>query len=134
MLYFFNRTDAMDDLTRLIPAPKQPVDTGDEQNWSNMEEKIGISLPTNYKNYISTYGSGQIGRFLWIYNPFSNNKNINLLAQSDIVLDALRTIKAEHGESVCPYPIFPEKDGLLPFGRTDNGDDLFWLTKGNPEE
>lgn len=124
----------MNELIKLVPPPFQPVDIGNDQDWLAIERKIGLALPTSYKNYISRYGSGQIGRFLWIYNPFSNDQNINLLTQVDIVLDVLRTVKAKHGESICPYAIFPEESGLLPFGRTDNGDDLFWLTEGNPEE
>jgi hypothetical protein len=31
-------------------------------------------------------------------------------------------------------PIFPESDGYLPYGVTDNGDTLFWVTTGAPGE
>ena len=29
------------------------------------------------------------------------------------------------------YEVFPNKNGLLPWGYTDNGDELFWKMKGN---
>ena len=32
-----------------------------------------------------------------------------------------------YGETI-PYELFPNEDGILPFGITDNGDVLFWQT------
>jgi hypothetical protein len=31
-----------------------------------------------------------------------------------------------------PLPPFPEPGGVLPLGRTDNGDELYWVTGGDP--
>src|SRR3954469_15588520 len=33
-----------------------------------------------------------------------------------------------------PYPLYPEADGLLPWGHVDTGAELFWQTSGGPEE
>jgi hypothetical protein len=38
-----------------------------------------------------------------------------------------------YGE-VVPYKIFPAKGGLLPFAMTDNGDVLYWIVVGDPDE
>ena len=32
-----------------------------------------------------------------------------------------------------PYPLSPEPGGLYPWGSTDNGDWLYWLTNGEPD-
>jgi hypothetical protein len=32
-----------------------------------------------------------------------------------------------------PYPVFPEKGGILPWGRDENGNDYSWLTEGLPD-
>ena len=37
------------------------------------------------------------------------------------MLRELRTV----GERI-PYALFPEEEGIIPFGMTDNGDVLFW--------
>ena len=66
--------------------------------------------------------------FLWIFNPFSDNENLNLIKQTKDHTTQYRWAKRELGEEYCPFPIFPEPGGLLPFGVTDNGDVFFWLT------
>ena len=37
-------------------------------------------------------------------------------------------------EEDLPFPMWPSSGGLLPFGTTDFGDTLFWLTLGAPED
>ncbi len=49
-------------------------------------------------------------------------------------LAALRELKATHGKSYCPYPLHFEPNGLLPLGATDNGDTVFWITRGHPDQ
>lgn len=124
----------MDALNELLPPPKEPLDSKREQDWIAIEKELGLTLPGDYKQYISTYGSGKISDFLWIFNPFSKNKDLNLAIQAKKVLEVFRSMKTKYGISICPYQLFPEPDGLFPIGYTDNGDDLFWLTKGAPEE
>lgn len=31
-----------------------------------------------------------------------------------------------------PFALYPEPGGLFPWGLTDNGDRLYWLTEGEP--
>jgi hypothetical protein len=49
-------------------------------------------------------------------------------------LAALRELKGMPGIRHVPYPLFPEPGGLLPFGIDDNGDGLYWLTTGEPDQ
>jgi hypothetical protein len=119
----------IDNLLAIIPPPPVPVEASGEA-WEKVEERLGAVLPDDYKEFICHYGSGLISNFIGIYNPFSKRININLLEQSERQLWALRTLIGE-GE-VCPYELFPTPEGLLPFGRTENGDALHWLTCGSP--
>lgn len=119
-------------LLEVLPPPTTPIESGRNRDWTETEGRIGIALPDDYKQYINTYGSGQIGGFLLPFNPFSGNEYVNLVDQIRVRLDALRVIRDKYGPKECPYPLFPEKGGLLPWGATDNGDVLFWLTKGEP--
>jgi hypothetical protein len=44
-----------------------------------------------------------------------------------------RRAQAESPERF-PYPYYPEPGGLLPWGVDENGNDYFWLTKGEPSQ
>jgi hypothetical protein len=103
------------------------------REWPKIESAIGITLPNDYKGYINTFGTGCIGGFLWVFNPFSQNENLNLLKQIQKQLDILSVLKNELGKE-CPYPLFPESGGLLPWGITDNGNVLFWRTIGSADD
>jgi hypothetical protein len=121
-------------LVEVMSPPREPVETGNVEQWTNVKESLGTELPTDYKEYINTFGTGSIGAFLWPYNPFSNNENLNLITRSKLILEAMSVIKERFGDTEVPYPLFPEPEGLLPWGVTDNGDSLFWLTAGNTDE
>ena len=47
---------------------------------------------------------------------------------------ALRVLRADCGPDEVPYPVFPDAGGLFPWGGTDNGDAMHWLTIGTPSE
>jgi hypothetical protein len=119
-------------LQAILKSPEQPRETPKQENWEEVVNRLSLPLPTDYRKYIELYGTGRIDKFLWILNPFSVNANLNLFEKVRVELDALRELQAS-GEFL-PYPLFPEKGGLLPFGITDNGDVLHWLTRGAPDE
>jgi len=123
---------SMEHVTKVIPPPEHPVETGSSAEWSKIEQELNLSLPSDYKSYIARYGSGCIGGLLWPLNPFAANPNINLMQQFKGTLDALRSLRDRFGEEL-PYQLYPERGGLFPWGLTDNGDSLYWLTEGGPE-
>lgn len=120
-------------LARIIPPPDTPFEAGVGKNWRSIEEELGTRLPEDYKSFINAYGSGRIGGFLWILNPFSSNQVSNLVVQARLRLNDLRELKQDFGDEGCPYPVFPEVGGLIPWGFTDNGDLLLWLAEGESE-
>jgi hypothetical protein len=121
-------------LTHVMPPPVDPEETGSTNEWQSVEETIGTRLPSDYKQYINTYGSGSIGDFLWPYNPFSRTEALNLMQRNESDLGALREIRELAGEDEVPYPLYPEPEGLLSWGISDNGDVLYWLTQGDPDD
>jgi hypothetical protein len=120
----------IDDLRAVLSPPPLPVETHGRK-WSVVEQEIGTRLPDDYKMFIEQYGSGRINSFIWIFNPFSSNQYINLNYKIINQLEVLKTLAQDFGEK-CPYPLFPQSGGLLPFGETDNGDAIYWLTRGDP--
>jgi hypothetical protein len=45
----------------VIPRPLQPREVADTRDWEIYELATGISLPDDYKAYLSVYGTGIIG-------------------------------------------------------------------------
>ncbi len=102
----------------------------DEQDWEKAENELGIELPLDYKEFVNHYGVGGIDDFLWIYTPYSNNENFDLLKQIEVINNAYLDMKKEYPEDFT-FDVFPKVGGLLPFGGTENGDVLYWLTGGD---
>jgi hypothetical protein len=98
-----------------------------------VESRISLLLPDDYKRLVCAFGTGSWKSFLWVLNPFSSNRFLNLLEKEQHQLDAERTIRAQWPKNV-PFALYPEPGGLFPWALTDNGDRLYWLTKGNPDE
>jgi hypothetical protein len=118
------------DLAKLITPPTSPSEAPQQHEWPQIEAQLGTSLPADYKDFLRLYGTGKIDDFIWIFNPSSRNENINLATQLRVQLAALSELQAY--EEVLLYKLFPERDGVFPFGITDNGDVLYWKTSGSP--
>jgi hypothetical protein len=119
----------IDELKRILRLPE--VVEEQHGDWLQTEEKLGIVLPTDYKQFTETYGSGQIDHFLSIFNPFSKCHGLELCGNQSTILNSLRFL-IDKGEK-CPFLLYPEPSGILPFGATDNGDILYWVTDGAPD-
>jgi hypothetical protein len=124
-------------LLNIMPKPAHPVETMDEGDWELYELVTGITLPADYKAYLSVYGTGLVGGIITPYNPFC--KRISWKPSytcRDWMREALaiQELKREFGEAVFPYAVYPEEGGVLPWGSTDDGDRLFWLTNSKPNE
>ena len=116
----------------IIFPPVAPNEAPRSAEWSEIERKLGIALPADYKHFLERYGSGRIDEFISIFNPIASNKFLNLNHQIEEQLNVIRELKAE-GSEVVPFKRFPADGGILPFGKTDNGDVLFWVTVGQPD-
>jgi hypothetical protein len=122
---------SLDSLLNVLMPPPRPAEAPTAENWIAVENQLG-RLPADYKALLGRFGTGSVDRFLWVLNPASVNRHLNLLQQKEPILSALRELR-DSGEP-SPYPIHPEAGGLLPFGKTDNGDALFWQTVGEPDK
>jgi hypothetical protein len=115
-----------------FPIPDKPhCAVSDEARWSAVEEKLGLQLPTDYKVFIGIYGTGFVGDFIILYNPFSTDKMVNLFHEMERIIKGERQLRSS---SRIELPLYPEPGGLLPFARTFGGDNLFWQTQGEPDD
>jgi hypothetical protein len=120
-------------LQQLLPPPAAPVEPGRPDGWPAVEQRLGTALPTDFKAFTERYGSGTVDDFLYLFNPFAAGEDGNLLVEKDRVLDGYRQTRARFPDRL-PLPPFPDEGGVLPVGRTDNGDELYWVTDGDPDD
>lgn len=116
-------------LFRIMSPPTEPVESNG--SWSSVESALEIKIPDDFKSFIERYGSGTIGDFISVLNPFSLRPNLNLMEQSKRQLIALRDLHDDFGEP-SPFELYPTAGGLLPVAITDNGDVIHWMTNGDP--
>jgi hypothetical protein len=119
----------IDDLYPILPRPSSPIETGSDELWLQVAEKIGTRLPIDYVSFINSYGTGSINDFLAVLNPFTAHTYLNLLDQMPRILSGLRELRERYPEEY-PYSLYFEPGGLLPWGLSDNGDIYCWLTRG----
>lgn len=121
----------IDSLIAILRPPLNPLEVPEVPEWIKIERQVGTELPADYKAFIERYGTGSIADFIWIDNPWSKNKFLclteRLRSLSGPMLEELLRLFPEE----LPFRVFPESNGLLPFGGTDNGEILAWETRGN---
>lgn len=116
-------------LLEVVPPPAEPFEAF-AGPWEPIESELGTALPQDYKDFVRIYGSGYFMEFLGV--PVPGSKNPNTRFESGVALTC-QTFADWDGDEL-PYPMWPAPGGLIPFGSTDNGDFLFWLPQGAPDD
>ncbi|MCE9580278.1 MAG: SMI1/KNR4 family protein [Deltaproteobacteria bacterium] len=117
----------IDSLTSLVPPPRAPTAAGGDV--AAIAAALGTALPADWQALIAAYGYGTFADFLHLWSPFF--APCPMVEQARTVLAADRQLAAMHPKAV-PFPLFPDRDGALPWANTDNGDVVYWLTWGEP--
>lgn len=124
---------SLGELCTIVSPPHSPFESGRDEDWSKIEIELGTRLPDDYKKFIDLFGTGNLGNYFYILNPFAFNEFVNLFNQTQELLDANREVRKNFPEAV-PFSLYPEPNGILPWAFLDTGDVLFWLTKGKPND
>lgn len=124
---------SVEELLRLVPRPTGTRPAG-RSVWGEVEFRLEVSLPADYKSVVDAYGSGAFGGFIWLLQPCSANQALDLARQVASRLDALRVVRG--GGEPVPFDLGDAFGGeLLPWGFTENGDVCYWVRKrGEPPE
>ena len=117
----------IDALLNVVPPPDHPFEAY-AAPWEQIEQAIGTVLPQDYKEFVRQYGCGYFMKFLKIYVPVSEYKYRRIIPH---IRDIEYYIGPIEGSG---YVCWPNPGGLIPFGQTDNGDRLFWLAQGAPDD
>ena len=117
----------IENLVGIIPPPAAPFGTFSGP-WEPIEAQLGTRLPDDYKDFVRVYGHGDLMGFIGIHVPASWSPYMRLVQEARATAEAFRDAED------LPFPMWPSPGGLLPFGKTDLGDTLFWLTRGPPAD
>ncbi len=101
-----------------------------------VEVAMGLRFPQEYKQLITVYGHGCFADFVWLFNPFFIETAIGAQDYDSNIkgrLEALETLRGKWPDDTAPFPSWPSPGGVYPWGTTDNGGTLCWLTVGSPE-
>ncbi|MBS0262254.1 MAG: SMI1/KNR4 family protein [Planctomycetes bacterium] len=87
-------------LCQIMPPPDVPAEsTG---SWAKVESQLRTALPSDYKQFIETYGTGNIGSLpITVNSPFAIEPSNQLIAAAEGTLTAFRILQ-ESGYDI-PY-------------------------------
>lgn len=111
-------------LNSILVPPNFPNESGISNVWPSIDE--GLSFPRDYIAFINRYGTGRIADFIAIFNPFTTNCDLDFFEQKKSIIEDFNYLNNEDPE-YFKYNLYPEINGLLPIGVTDNGDCIFWV-------
>jgi len=124
-------------ITKLLPPPASP--RGLDRTWAAVERELGLALPKDYKAFIDLYGSGQIASaegwvVVWNFRDTSFFKMsfTEALCGTEGVIPYFRRNATSSGHQL-PYPLYPDRGGLLPFAQYVDVHYLNWLTKASAD-
>jgi hypothetical protein len=119
-------------LAAVVPPPVASFESFRDGAWDVIEAELGTPLPQDYKDFVRLYGCGEFMEFLTIHVPRSRSRYVRLEAEAHAVTKLAGEL-VDDGRPF-PYPFWPTPGGLLACGKTGNGDSLFWLTRGSPDD
>jgi hypothetical protein len=117
----------IENLITVVPPPAAPFGAYSGP-WEPIEAQLGTPLPNDYKDFVRLYGHGDLMGFIGIHVPASWSPYMRLVQEAWAIATAFKD------DESLPLPMWPNPGGLLPFGKTDLGDTLFWLTRGAPAD
>lgn len=120
---------AVADVTALIVPPAVPNQVGTLDEWRAVERELGVTLPSDFREFVLAYGTGLLGRFYAVWNPFTGAEFTDHVR---LICGYERGLQQQFPQ-YYPYPIYPESPGFLPWGSDDNGNYYGWLTDGPPD-
>jgi hypothetical protein len=116
-------------LRALVPPPDRPY-LG-EGTWERLFRTLGIALPTEYVELMTTYGAGVWSNWLRFFTPL-RFRSASFAHEVESTLDTYRELRDEFPDD-HPLATWPEPGGFLPFASSIDGDYLGWLVDGAPD-
>jgi hypothetical protein len=133
---------AIDDILRVCPPPANPIQVPTDAEWRALEADIGLSLPTDYKAFLSRYGSGGFGSderdgffdLSYVLSPGApdDKHGQNAIPWMRRLTEDIHEIQQRFPHLV-PFATRPADGGLVYVGGTTTQHCLYWKTSGSPD-
>lgn len=101
----------------------------DVKDWEDVENRLNVTFPNDYKEFINSFGDGMFKDFLWILSPFSPEQANNQFYRNDEIRSAYNISKnsvTDMFADIFEYDFYEKGQGLFPWGITIDGDELYW--------
>ncbi|RSS26108.1 SMI1/KNR4 family protein [Streptomyces sp. WAC05458] len=95
-------------------------------DWRDVEERSLVTLPGDYKEFISAYGPGVINGQLYVFHPKgeSGGEGLRLEVLWEQAANTYSEL-ARESPDLYPYPVHPEPGGCIPVARSISGNHVF---------
>ncbi|MDX6352114.1 MAG: hypothetical protein QOF84_6904 [Streptomyces sp.] len=118
----------LDDLAELFGQP--PAREPSPEDWTEVEDYVRSALPSDFKAFLDTYGTGVICGELVIFHPRGSSP----------LLTRMRKIHESFGQwwrrdsDEYPFRFHPDAGGLISWGYDYSGDEhFFWPCDPEPD-
>lgn len=116
-------------VARLRESLPPPISGGDAVVWEEVERTTRLVLPADYREFVESYGGGEIDEYLSVSTPpVPGSAYGDLLDRVD---PALSDRDREELGALLPGSAGPS---LLPFADSASSDVAFWLRDGAPDD
>lgn len=118
----------LDDVRPLIATPP-PLSPESADAWEDLEQRIGIVFPSDFKQFIDAYGPGMLDVNIRFHHP-----TLGTLRTLDHMIEEWDQTD-DYFLDDCPYPFAIASGGLLAWGSTVGGIGLaFHMASPDPDQ
>ncbi|PKV82629.1 hypothetical protein BX283_0069 [Streptomyces sp. TLI_146] len=117
----------MSSLERVIPGLVEARPGGArEVEFERIRQQLGVVLPSDYRELVSTYATFEIDDFLRVWSPTPGAED-GFCADVRDELEILEDLCGEGEDDLAGgYLPYPAEGGLLPWGQSSSGDTFYW--------
>ncbi|MFE6084899.1 SMI1/KNR4 family protein [Streptomyces virginiae] len=119
-------TDALARLLAIAPAPSEPL----QKDWGDVERRLGVRLPADYKELIQVCGGSNWDDYLYVLEPDCPNKHYDLITWASHQTEDLEDLWEVEKK---PAELEAEGTQVVLWATTDNGECLYWLVRPGRE-
>ncbi|MGW9399087.1 SMI1/KNR4 family protein [Streptomyces sp. NPDC055642] len=98
-------------------------------DWEEIERTTYLAFPADYREFVKTYGGGEINEYLSVSTP-----PVPGSAYGDVLDGVDPALAGRDCEELSVLLSGVSLPPLLPFARSASSDVTFWLREGDPDE